>query len=180
MPEAMAGLPDNPFWEFSLAVYGRSGVPEACLGLQDRHDLDVNLLLFCCWAGSRGRALAAGDLDRLVETAGPWHEHVVKALRGARCWLKGQTAAPAEPAEALREVIKAQELEAERLEQLILFECLEIGMGQGSAPAAVGNLKLYLAAAEARAGIADAADLAALLIACFADLPPLEALRLLG
>jgi uncharacterized protein (TIGR02444 family) len=171
----------NPFWDFSLAIYERPGVPEACLGLQDRQGLDVNLMLYCCWAGSRGRALAAGDIAVLVEAAGPWHEQVVKPLRGARRWLKGQTAAPAaEPAEALREAIKAQELEAERLEQLILLECLEIGAGQGSAAAAAGNLKAYLAAAEVQAGIADAADLAALLIACFADLPPLEALRLLG
>ncbi|MDH3475008.1 MAG: TIGR02444 family protein [Rhodospirillales bacterium] len=176
----MAEASGNPFWDFSLAIYERPGVPEACLGLQDRHGLDVNLLLFCCWAGSRGRALAAGDMARLVEAAGPWHDEVVRPLRAARRWLKGQTAAPAEPTEALREAIKAQELEAERLAQLILLECLEIGMGQGSAPAAAGNLKAYLAAAEVHAGIADAADLAALLITCFANLPPLEALRLLG
>ncbi|HEY9550471.1 MAG TPA: TIGR02444 family protein, partial [Kiloniellaceae bacterium] len=48
---------ETPFWQFSGAVYARRGVAEACLALQQRHGLDVNLLLFCAWAGSNGRRL---------------------------------------------------------------------------------------------------------------------------
>jgi uncharacterized protein (TIGR02444 family) len=36
---------DGPHWRFSLAVYGRAGVPPACLKLQDNLGLDVNMLL---------------------------------------------------------------------------------------------------------------------------------------
>jgi len=37
----------NPFWDFSLAVWGREAVKPACLALQARHGIDVNILLFC-------------------------------------------------------------------------------------------------------------------------------------
>lgn len=39
------GFPDHPFWDFSLEVYPREGVGAACLALQARHEIDVNVLL---------------------------------------------------------------------------------------------------------------------------------------
>ena len=45
---------DHPFWDFSLAVWGREAVEPACLALQARHGIDINVLLFCGWAGRRG------------------------------------------------------------------------------------------------------------------------------
>ncbi len=120
-------MADHPFWDFSLAVYGRPGVAEACLALQDRHGLDVNLLLFCCWAGAKGRALDAGDMARLIAAAGPWNAEVVRPLRTARRWLKTQRSAPRDQAEILRARIKADELEAERLEQSILAATPTVG-----------------------------------------------------
>jgi hypothetical protein len=36
---------DNPFWDFSLALYAKEGVADACLLLQDKLGYDVNLLL---------------------------------------------------------------------------------------------------------------------------------------
>ncbi len=56
----------NPFWDFSLAVWGREAVEPACLALQERHGIDVNVLLFCGWAGRRGRALDAAVLGSLI------------------------------------------------------------------------------------------------------------------
>ena len=51
------------FWAFSLEFYARPGVAEACLALQDRHGLDVNILLLCCWLGWSGRGrLSPADL----------------------------------------------------------------------------------------------------------------------
>ena len=63
----MAAEAHNPFWDFSLAVWGREAVEPACLDLQERHGLDVNLLLFCGWAGRRGRALDDADIARLID-----------------------------------------------------------------------------------------------------------------
>ena len=44
-------IPDSPFWNFSLRLYARAGVPDACLALQARHGIDVNLLFCCLWLG---------------------------------------------------------------------------------------------------------------------------------
>ena len=161
----MSRAPESPFWEFSLAVYGRPGVAEACLALQDRRGLDVNILLFCCWAGSRGQGLAAQEIAELIAAAGAWHEQVVVALRRARRWLKTQDAAPGEPAERLRRAIKAEELEAERLEQLILAGTVPVAEGEGDPALAAANLGAYFAVLDLLPGDEDRADLAALLAA---------------
>src|SRR3546814_14164532 len=85
---AARGTPAAPeethFCQFSGSVYARRGVAEACLALQERHRLDVNLLLFCAWAGCNGRRLDGGDLGLLRSVARPWQDNVVAPLRAAR------------------------------------------------------------------------------------------------
>lgn len=176
----MVEFPANLFWDFSLVVYGRPGMAPACLALQDRHGLDVNLLLLCCWAGERGRALAPAEIEDLVAVVRPWQEEVVRPLRAVRRWLKHQAAVPADLAGALREQVLARELDGERLEQLILAQALPIGEGKGDAEIAAANLEAYIGVMEIELDESDAADLAALLTAGFPGLLPLEALRLLA
>jgi uncharacterized protein (TIGR02444 family) len=36
----------NSFKRFALELYRRAGVADACLDLQNRHDLDVNVVLY--------------------------------------------------------------------------------------------------------------------------------------
>jgi uncharacterized protein (TIGR02444 family) len=103
----------HPFWRFSLGFYGRSGVEQACLGLQNACGADVNLLLFCCWAGNRGRALDKRSLHRAVSAVRPWQEEIVQPLRRARRSLKRSGAG------AYRSVL-GLELDAEYVEQLLL------------------------------------------------------------
>ncbi|MEX2629461.1 MAG: TIGR02444 family protein [Tistlia sp.] len=133
--------PRNPFWAFSLATYGRPGVAEACLALQDRLGLDVNLLLFCLWAGRCGHRLSATELAALATAAGPWQQGVVVPLRGVRRRLKG-AADPAQ--EALRQRIKRDELEAERLEQELLHRALPLAPGVDDPAAARANLLAFV------------------------------------
>ena len=53
-------------WEFSLSVYGKSGVPDACLTLQNSHGLDVNLVLFCLWLATDSRCLAGAEVEEAI------------------------------------------------------------------------------------------------------------------
>ena len=103
----MARRPDNPFWLFSLELYGRPEVAKACLALQDRRGLDVNLLLFCCWAGSRGHRLDRPALEGLIEAVESWQREVVAPLRQALRHLKTRCGAAAE---ALRQCHSAQQV----------------------------------------------------------------------
>jgi uncharacterized protein (TIGR02444 family) len=114
-----ASAAENEFWRFSLAVYASPGVAAECLALQHSLDLDVNVLLFAAWLGwSRHVALSAQDLQGVAAEARPWSERVVKTLRAARRLIKDR---PEAAVMALREKIRAAELDAERIEQDMLF-----------------------------------------------------------
>jgi uncharacterized protein (TIGR02444 family) len=178
----------NPFWDFSLAVWGREAVEPACLELQARHGIDVNILLFCGWAGRRGRALDAADLGSLIEAARPWREAAVLPLRGLRIWLKTQSVtppgdasgAPDVAAGALRERIKACELEAEAIQQALLVAAIAVPEGAGGPALTAGNMSRYLGALAIAPGADDTAALADVLRGCHPGLPPLEAVWLLS
>ncbi|MDX1711638.1 MAG: TIGR02444 family protein [Rhodovibrionaceae bacterium] len=187
-PTGSAQAPDsdkNPFWSFSLEIYARPGVAPACIALQDRLGLDVNLLLYLCWRASLGLAVEAEELADLMVRAALWQSRVVQPLRAVRRALKGQDMVDAEAGEDLRERVKALELEAERLEQAMLREALRDSAGQPladqkeAALMAAGNIAVYLRAAGVEPGLEDVADLAALLRGSFPQVPPLEAVWML-
>ncbi|MCG8355636.1 MAG: TIGR02444 family protein [Kiloniellales bacterium] len=161
------GAADAAFWDYSLALYGQPGVAEACLALQDRLDLDVNLLLFCCWAGQRGRSLTSAEIAGLRAASRDWQVHVVRPLRQVRRWLKNRDLGLGDAPEILRREIKAQELEAERLEQDHLGQTLPVGAAAPSPPAAVDNLALYLAQQGVEAAAEDEGYLMILLRGAF-------------
>lgn len=105
----------NPFWDFSLAVYGRPGVPACCLSLQDQRGVDVNVLLFAAWAGLEcGIRLSAEELVRLDGAVAGWRDEVVRPLRALRRRAKAED-------EVFYRRMKAAELEAERVQQDRLF-----------------------------------------------------------
>lgn len=103
---------------FALKVYGTDGVPPACLLLQERFGLDVNVLLFAAFLGAvRGEALAPADLDTVAATVGDWHREVVRPLRAVRQRLKtGPAPAPSAATGVLRGKLQKIEIEAELIE----------------------------------------------------------------
>ena len=112
----------SDFWRFSLSLYRMDGVPPACIALQDGHGLDVNIMLFALWLGSRGRALEPAELTEADAAVREWRADAVVALRAVRRFLRTPPeAVDAAGAAALRERVKAVELELERLQQEALF-----------------------------------------------------------
>jgi uncharacterized protein (TIGR02444 family) len=121
--------PHEAFWDYSVALYGLAEVEAACLEVQHRHRIDVNIVLLCLWLGERGTALDGEMLARICHAAGRWQIEVVKPLRALRNRLKGRIA-DREPnsvagdwsaiAASLGARILALEIDAERLEQLHL------------------------------------------------------------
>ena len=110
-------FPDDPFWGFSLATYLRPEVATVCLGLQDRHGVDVNMVLFCCWVGaSGGGTLSGAEMDAALAAAGPWQRDVIVPLRSLRQDLKGS----GKEGEKYRQQVAAAEIDAEHAEQLLI------------------------------------------------------------
>lgn len=140
-------VPDTPFWVYSVTVYDRAGVASACLTLQDRFGLDVNLILLCCWLGSRGTILDHAEATRAVAIAEEWASPVIEPLRAVRRHLKKTTAD--ELILQLRTQISALELDAEKIQQHRLynsFGTLPSAENPQSLLIAKGNLMNYLAA----------------------------------
>ncbi len=119
MPEVQ-----SRFWEFSLTVYGAPGVQEECLHLQERYGVDVNVLLFCTYIGAvHGALLSDRDVRAAAAATSDWNRTIVGSLREARRALKpfaADSSTPGAAAVALRATVKAAELEAERIEQMML------------------------------------------------------------
>lgn len=119
----MPARPRSAFWTFSITIYARPGVAPACLDLQARHGLDVNLLLYAIWIGISGRGrLSRRALDHALELSVAWSTQVVRPLRQVRTRLKHErpVGMPVSRVEALRQAVKTAELDAEHLEQLAL------------------------------------------------------------
>ena len=112
----------DAFWNFSLAVYRQPGVADECLRLQDEFGVDVNLLLFCTFAGAvHGAVLTPADIAAVKQVVRRWHDEVVRPLRNARRALKPLKAGQ-DAIKTLRAQVKAVELEAERREQAMLTD----------------------------------------------------------
>ena len=109
---------DNEFWRFSLTIYEPADVAAECLALQEAIGLDVNLLLFCAWLGTRAIALRRSDIEAASRIVAPWHDSVVRPLRGVRRYIKTQYG---DEFEILRSRVKDNELQAEQIEQAMLF-----------------------------------------------------------
>ena len=160
-------FPDHPFWDFSLEVYGAEGVAPACLVLQEAHQLDVNIVLYCCWIGASGRgALDASEAAAMTAAVAEWHGDIVRGVRAVRQRLKGGLApAPLELSEPLRRHIAEIEVELEHVEQLILAAALDrpadaAATAERRAADAAANIDRYFAiigrtpSADDRAAIA--------------------------
>ena len=176
----MGDWPTNPFWDYALELYRREGVEAACLELQQRHGLDVNVVLFCCWLGSRGTPLDEAMLDRVAKAANAWQEEFVRPLRGVRSRLKAALTQPqpgsiparwSQLAAALRQRVLALEIDGERMEQLLLAE-LAADLAATATPGvalASANLRSYW-----RFAAPDRGPLATLLQAAFPEVATRE------
>ena len=146
-----AELFDNPFWNFSLQFYDQKGISEILLRFQDECQVDINLMLYCCWAGlSNTPRLTAADLTSLRQIVDRWQSEIVQPLRFMRETLKTDTrGAQVEWVAGFRANLQQVELAAERLQQDLLYtnapreihRSLEESEGRQNV---ISNLELYL------------------------------------
>jgi uncharacterized protein (TIGR02444 family) len=139
---------DNPFWQFSLRVYGEPGVAEECLAVQDKLGADINVVLYAVWLGARrGIVLEQGDLARIDEVVAAWSANVVQSLREVRRDMKTMPEAADLQVQALRKRVADSELFSEQIEQALLFQ-LATSIGRAAAASdatARGNVLSVLA-----------------------------------
>lgn len=179
-------FPPSEFWDYAIILYSHEEVAAACLRLQDRRGVDVNMLLFCIWVAASGRErLSAEELAAALTASSLWQGEVVHPLRHARRYLK----APEMPVDGrlageLRRVVADSELFAEHV-QMLMLERIMARPGSGSfgvverGAAAATNLENYFRAAGLPMAAADQQDLRIIRAVAFPggdmDSPPFSA-----
>lgn len=106
----------DAFWQFSINHFGRPAVKETCLALQDEAGADVNLLLLAIWLENTGRRIPVELAKKLNSTSEHWQVETIGPLREKR---RGEPKSSPDYPTCL-----AEELEAEKSEQVALVECL--------------------------------------------------------
>lgn len=141
---------ESPFWRFSLRFYRQRDVADACITLQEKAGVDVNLLLFLLWHATKKRALSTAEVAELESRIAPWRNMTVIPLRTMRRALKSPPVlVSGAAADVFRTKIKAVELEAERLQQEAMHELAVPSLLGADAPsleaAAHANIEAYVA-----------------------------------
>jgi uncharacterized protein (TIGR02444 family) len=169
-------FPQDELWDYAIRLYADADVAQACLALQERHEVDVNVVLFCIWSAASGRGrLTGSELGAALAEVRAWHSNVVRHLRALRKSLKGGfESAPGALTEALRRAVAATEIDAEHIEQLMLSASLSRSASgargrQEQALDAATNLAGYFAALGVEPDDADRSDIRVLLAAAFPD-----------
>lgn len=133
---------DNALWRFVLPFYGRDGVSPACLTLQDKIGVDVNIVLFAAFAQvERGITLDEQDLAAADQLVQGWRTEVIQPLRRVRNRMKsGPSPAPSPATEGLRNRIKAAELEGEQVALAALAAWLDARPARPADPGTEKNI----------------------------------------
>ncbi|MBT3765144.1 MAG: TIGR02444 family protein [Rhodospirillales bacterium] len=168
----------SPFWDFSVDVYDRDGVPPACLALQEGCGIDVNMVLLCCWAGEIGAGhLGLQNIRQALGAINGWHFDVVRGLRTVRNHLKsGFRGFEDEAVQELRKSILKIELDSERMEQDRLANAVSMTPNpdvpsEQKASDAAANLADYFALGANSSHKDRNRHVATILTACFQEVP---------
>ena len=168
----------SPFWDFSVDVYDRDGVPPACLALQEGCGIDVNMVLLCCWAGEIGAGhLGLQNIRQALGAINGWHFDVVRGLRTVRNHLKsGFRGFEDEAVQELRKSILKIELDSEHMEQDRLANAVSLTPDSDTLPEqiasdAAANLADYFALGANRTHKDRNHHIATILMACFPEVP---------
>ena len=141
------------FWDYSVDYYDRDGVSDSLLSLQNRHDLDINLILLALWTGAEmGILLKKEHFATLDAKAYEWRDNIIKPLRSSRQAIKSFTSMNIGLTDDIYQKIKSAELDAEYVAQIFLSDSLsslpETTNTSDYCHAATSNLASYFAYAE--------------------------------
>ncbi len=116
---------DGPHWRYAVTLYGRRGVQEACLKLQDEGGVDVVLLLAVLFAIHEGRNID-GRIPEADAAIAAWRDAVIGPLRAIRRKMKVlPSTGPVGAIDGLRARVKAAELDAEQIEAAMLARWID-------------------------------------------------------
>ena len=96
-------------WHYAATVYQRPGLKDALLALQDRHGIDVVVLLTCAYLAEKHCRLTSASISELIQANRAIRGDFVLPIRQLR-----RHCAESGGSEGLYSALKAAELQAER------------------------------------------------------------------
>jgi len=129
------------------------------LDLQDAHGLDVNMLLYACFAAVEERAVSEDDASAVDGVCADWRNEVIRPLRSVRRKLAARPDA-ADISKGLLEL----ELAAEQRQQAMIWEWHTGTVARASALAPEACLQSNLQSVAMAAGAVNAGGLLAPLL----------------
>lgn len=118
---------DNPFWQFSLAVYAKPEVQTLVLAMQDQHGVNVNMVLWAAWLDKQQLRLPENQWPAVEQWIQPWvtKTEEIRSLRRYQKLLvkefEKNDSSVSEQAKYLRARILKLELASEQFQQALLF-----------------------------------------------------------
>lgn len=108
------------FVQFCQQTYGRPGMKESCLALQDRHGVNVNCLLLAAWAAETGWALDEEGWRVVADSASAIRTGAVEPLRALRRRIWADGSLELELRAPLKRLLLYAEVRAEQAEERLL------------------------------------------------------------
>ena len=122
----------SDLWTWAVAAYDAPGVAEACLSLQDHNEQNAPLLLWAAWVAVTGRRPDEETIEAACDAARAYDTVIVSQLRAVRRTLKAPIPDVDDAhREALRQQVKALELDAERR---LMLELEDLAPAPSGAP----------------------------------------------
>lgn len=114
------------FWAWSTRVYRNHKVRTSLLYLQDRHQYNVNAVLWCLWTAEEGWAFAPEQVAEVIDRVAEFHRAAIEPIRAVRRYLSSSKPGfQRADQSALRNKLLAAELDAEKMVQIRLAQLTE-------------------------------------------------------
>ena len=153
-------FPNSELWNYSTQIWTLPEVERICIDMQNDHDINVNILLYCCWAGEKNLILSDDDMQALLDTVQPW-QTIIKPLRDSRKMMQQHLIAmPANMVDQTVANMSEMELNAEHMTQLAMEKVLKLesispAPDQSNIECSLNNIKAYIDSLEGISSISD-------------------------
>ncbi|MEM1243553.1 MAG: TIGR02444 family protein [Pseudomonadota bacterium] len=116
-------IPNHAFWNFSVKFYNDDSIASALHLLQTKHQLNINIILYCIYCGLSGRgAINSVQINQLNHAVEVWHRKITKAIRQLNRRVKQYRDFDAK----IHELIFSTELLTEQIEQSIIVDTVPV------------------------------------------------------
>lgn len=142
-------FPKSEFWNYSSQVWLLPNIEKNCLALQNDHEVNINILLYCCWVGDKNLIINDDNLQALLNAVQPWQE-IVEPLRESRKMMQQNLIAiPANTLSQTIDNINEMEINTEHMTQLALEKALKLktltnAKGKTNFECSLSNIETYI------------------------------------